>query len=189
MLSLPHEILKKIASRLSFEDLARSLLVGGSWSRVVCERLHPIRCDLRVVAFDDGEQAHAIRLPFVKLSNGMAVYRQTTLLARKKTLHDPTQSYEYQNPTWICCAGDLRKERIFLDLVSYNELSFGKIKLGKNWDNVRRNVKGRRETQKDGSFLDYHVEYNARDFMSWFRIHEIHLPLKRLRRGVSHDCL
>ena len=82
----------------------------------------------------------------------------------------------------------MRSEHLHLDLDSHDDYSFGTVVLGKDWD-ARRKVNRRREIQDDGTFLDYHVEFDEETFMSWFRLNEIRLPLRRLRGGVSNYWL
>ena len=191
MLSLPVDLLRKTASFLSLEDLARSFHVGVPWSNIVCERLSPILKwrTLRAIVFDDGDQTCGVRLQLVGIKDGKAIYIQTTQQARKKTLLLPCQFPDgHRDPTWIQSTEDMRSEHLHLDLDSHDDYSFGTVVLGKNWD-ARRRVKRRHEEHDDGTFLDYSVEFDNETFMSWFRLNEIRLPLNRFRSGVSNYWL
>ena len=171
MLSLPVDLLRKTASLLSLEDLARSFHVGGPWSKIVCERLSPVLKwrTLRAIVFDDGDQPCGVWLQLDGIKDGKAIYRQTTPKPRKKTLLLSSQfPHGHQTPTWIQSTGDMRSEHLHLDLDSHDDYSFGTVVLGKDWD-ARRKVNRRREIQDDGTFLDYHVEFDEETFMSWFR--------------------
>ena len=116
MLSLPLDILYKIASQLSLEDLARSLTLFPQWSRLVCQLLQPFRLSLRALTLDDGSLARVVYLSFFGFRDGRAIYRQQTYQARKKYLVSNISHQTYQNPSWIFGTGDLRRAYLQLHL-------------------------------------------------------------------------
>ena len=150
---------------------------------MACERLSFLKQCLRVALFDDGFNTCVTWIPFAGLHEGKAVYKQTqpAFLADKK-YYD--KGNVIANETWTSCAGDMRAEPVFLDIEGY---TFGRIKLGKYWDAQQRRAKARHEELPNGSIIDYNMEYNQKRYMTWFRLHEIRLPLNRVRRGVSND--
>ena len=78
---LPPEILTKISSSLSIQDLARSYSTDGSWAKHVEDRLlEDINDTLRVVVFDDGFQTHCVWLPFAGFHKGVVSYREASCI-------------------------------------------------------------------------------------------------------------
>ena len=130
---LPPEILTKISSSLSVQDLARSYSIHASWAKHVEDKLlEYINDKLRVVVFDDGFQTHCVRLPFAEFYKGVVSYREATCTDCPKSdelamtphwLH----SRSYGTQGWMHCNVDLAQTTLFLDLEG---VTFGTVKLG-----------------------------------------------------------
>ncbi len=84
----------------------------------------------------------------------------------------------------ITCRADYRK--IYLDLESNKKYTFGKVALGKG---QRRPGQNLTQTDEDGVTIKYSLSYDKSDRNygeSCFRLHEITLPLSRLKKGISN---
>lgn len=138
---LPPEILTKISSSLSVQDLARSYGIHASWAKHVKEKLlEHINDQLRVVVFDDGCQPHCVWLSFAGFHKGVVSYRKASCIDCPKSeelamtprwLH--RRSYGTQG--WMHCNVDLAQTTLFLDLAGVTlgyppHITFGGVKLG-----------------------------------------------------------
>ena len=139
---IPPEILTKIASSLSIQDLARSYGIDTSWANLVLDKLRVyINDKLRVVVFDDGEQTHCVWLPFAGIQKGAICYRddkcmdcpmcdELVMTPRWHRLRNggwPLQRSSYGRQGWMHCNVDLAQTTLFLDL---EDSTFGRVKLG-----------------------------------------------------------
>lgn len=199
---LPKEILDNILSHLPVKDWAELYHVDKQWNTAVLQRLKPIINDrLQVAVFDDSEETHSVGLPFAGIDKGLAIYKEpaNVLDAPKEMLYKVADMqfrwcFAHRPEImdfvlrWIHCSGDLRSKFIYLDLDRYN---FGRLKLGENMN--RKVGKNMRNTYEDTTYVAYTVHYKdewKNDIgMSWFRIHEIRLPLARLELGKSNMFL
>lgn len=150
---------------------------------------------LRVVVFDDGDQTHCVWLPFSEISQGKVTYKEPNDVVKlPKEQLDQMNSFHltfYDAQTidrvkrWIHCSGDLRKGQINLDL---DYCTYGRLNLGEGMK--RKAGKNVRKTYDDSTYVRYtlhfHDEYKNDIGMSWFRIHEIRVPISRLKHGVSN---
>lgn len=119
---LPSEILTKISSSLSIQDLARSYSIHVSWAKHVEDKLlEYINDELRVVVFDDSCQTHCVWLPFAGFQKGIVSYREASCMDCPKSdelaitphwLH----SRSYGRQGWMHCNVDLAQTTLFLDL-------------------------------------------------------------------------
>lgn len=201
---LPQEIVDKIASYVTVEDLAQLFDVDKTWKASVLKQLKPIINDrLQVAVFDDGNETHSVELPFVGINKGLAIYKEPadSLDLPKETMWKMGNTHfcwRYANYPevivrvirWIYCSGDLRNHFVHFNLDRYN---FGRVKLGENMK--RRAGKNLRKTYEDSTstYVAYTMHFkdeHKNDIgMSWFRIHEVRLPLARLELGKSSMLL
>ncbi len=199
---LPQEVVVKIVSYVPVEDLAQLFHVDKPWKAAVLERLKPIINDrLQVAVFDDGNETHSVELLFVGIDKGLAIYKEPadSLDLPKETMWTMGNTqfcWKYANYPdviirvirWIRCSGDLRNHFMHFDLDRYN---YGRVKLGENMK--RRAGKNLRKTYVDSTYVAYtmHFKDEHKDDvgMSWFRVHEVRVPLTRLELGKSSMLL
>ena len=162
-----------------------------------------INTKLRVVVFDDGDQVRCVWMSPAEHTSDFATYKEPEgtwkiTKERQDELEDGLWSVRGEElfdqiKRWIHCVGDLRKSKIFLDLEEeeYPAHHFGSVTLGEG--SRRKAGKRLKQTCEDGTYLEYSMHYGERDKYengrSWFRMHEIKLPLARLKRGVSNVCI
>lgn len=154
--------------------------------------------DFRLAVFDDGEQVHCIWTPFLNVSDGFVTYREPAT-ADQIPKEDQIEMMgalpiiRCEKPEmltrlrWIRCHADMRKDLVYLDLESNSDRHFGKVTLGKG---TRKTGDYLTQTDEDGVTIKYSLSYNKSYGIageSCFCLHEITVPLSRLRRGVSNS--
>lgn len=152
---------------------------------------------LRLAVFDDGNQVHCIRTPFFSVSDGFVTYKEpddADKIPKDKQieLREILPIIMYKRPEaanklrWIRCHEDLRKELIYLDLED-RDYTFGSVSLGKGKRKTGDNLT---QTDEDGVTVRYSLSYDKSYGIageSCFRLHEITLPLSRLKKGISNS--
>lgn len=144
---------------------------------------------------DDEGQAHRIRTPFFSASDNFVTYKEHDWADNvdqelQKEMRNVLPLIMYAKPEMatlirsITCHANYRK--IYLDLESNRHYTFGKMALGKG---KRRPGENLTQTDEDGVTIRYSLSYDKSDRNygeSCFRLHEITLPLTRLKKGISN---